>query len=64
MKTFKEFLKEEMGAGGMGAGPIANTVANVQGMQTEPVIRRKKQLQFIRRNAALALKLLNVRNKK
>jgi hypothetical protein len=39
MKTFKEFTEE-----------VANTVANVQGLQTEPVIRKKKQLLFVRRN--------------
>lgn len=59
MKTFKEFLIEEMGG-----SSIANTVANVQGMQTEPVIRRKTQLMYFRRNALLAPKPLKKVRKK
>jgi hypothetical protein len=39
MKTFKEFTEE-----------VANTVANVQGLETEPVIRKKKQVMYVRRN--------------
>lgn len=59
MKTFKEFLKEEMGA-----GLIANTVANIQGLQIEPIIRRKIQLKYFRRNALLAPKPLRKVRKK
>ena len=43
MKTFKQFVAEEEGG-------LANTVANVQGLQTEPVIRRKTQVKYFRRN--------------
>jgi hypothetical protein len=39
MKSFKQFTEE-----------VSNTVANVQGLETEPVIRKKKQILFIRRN--------------
>ena len=43
MKTFKEFIAEDEGG-------MANTVANVQGLQTEPVIRKKTQAKYFRRN--------------
>lgn len=39
MLSFKEFISEE----------IANTVANVAGMQTEPVITQRRQVKFVRR---------------
>lgn len=38
MKSFKRFAEE-----------LANTVANVQGLQTEPVITKKRQYMFVRR---------------
>lgn len=47
MKTFKQFT-EEM---------VANTVANVQGLQTEPVIRKKTQLKYFRRNKPKKMKV-------
>jgi hypothetical protein len=44
MKTFKQFAEEVTPSG------IANTVSNVQGLETEPVIRKKKQAIYVRRN--------------
>lgn len=41
MKTFKQFITDE----------VANTVANVAGLQTEPVITKKRQYKFVRRNS-------------
>lgn len=52
MKTFKEFITEEEGG-------MANTVANVQGLQTEPVIRKKTQAKYFRRNIKHARKKNN-----
>jgi hypothetical protein len=39
MKSFSEFVEE-----------IANTTANVEGMRTEPLVRKKSQVLYIRRN--------------
>lgn len=50
MKTFKQFAEE-----------IANTVQNVQGLETEPVIRKKTRVKYLRRNKKLALKLHNIK---
>jgi hypothetical protein len=44
--SFKEFIEEE----------IANTTANVDGMRTEPLISRRTQAMYVRRNARLKLK--------
>lgn len=41
IKSFKQYLKDE----------VANTVANVQGLQTEPLITKKRQYKLVRRAA-------------
>ena len=50
----RKFLVNEDGAVGTGAigGGIANTTANVQGLETIPVVSKKRQRKLIRRNAA------------
>jgi hypothetical protein len=50
MKTFIQFTEE-----------IANTVQNVQGLETEPVISKKTQVKYFRRNKQVALKLHNTK---
>jgi predicted aminopeptidase len=47
-KHFHEFFVEEA---------IANTTGSVEGLRTEPVIRKKTQAKFIRRNAAQTPKI-------
>jgi len=39
--TFRHFVEEE----------IANTTANVDGMRTEPLVRKRTQVAYVRRNA-------------
>jgi len=41
IKTFRKFLTDEM--------PVNNT-GNVEGMRTEPVIRKKTQVKYFKRN--------------
>lgn len=49
MKTFKQFLTDE----------IANTTGNVQGMRTEPVVRRRDQVKYFRRKQPIAMRNVN-----
>lgn len=43
MKSFKEFIIEDV---------PASSVANVQDLQTTPLVRKKTQLKYVRRNCA------------
>ncbi len=59
MKTFLEFLAEEMGGGDGGGEGIANTTANVEGMRTEPVVRTRLS-KLLRRTRLTKLRLDNI----
>ena len=50
MKTFLQFIQED-GEGGDPAGIPTTNTSNVQGLRTEPVIRKKNQYKYVRRNA-------------
>jgi len=45
IKTFRKFITDEM---------PANNTGNVEGMRTEPVIRKKSQVKYFKRNIKLS----------
>lgn len=53
MLTRKEFIEKFLSEDGMGAGVvsggIANTTQNVQGLETIPLVTKKRQRKLLRR---------------
>ena len=58
MLTVEEFKKKFLVMEDGDGGAIANSTANVQALETEPIVRKKTQRKLVRRNASSAPKVL------